>query len=64
MSIPNAPIAATKPATKKERKAVDRRTRSGVEAAASKVMNLVGRLSESEQRKVLAVVNALVAKAD
>lgn len=48
--------------TKKERKTPERRERSPVEAATSKVMNLVGRLQPADQRKVIAAVTALVAK--
>ena len=50
--------------TKKDRAAPQRRERSAVEAATSKVMNLIGRLPESDQRKVMAAVAALVAKGD
>lgn len=56
---------ATKPGNgtaKAPRNAPNRRTRSGVEAATSKVMNLIGRLPEADQRKVIAAVTALVAK--
>ena len=66
----NEPTAATKPGTKpangttKVRKAPERRERTGVEAATSKVMNLIGRLSPAEQRKVMAAVGALVSKDD
>ncbi len=41
-----------------------RRDRSPVEAATSKVMNLIGRLSPGEQRKVMNAVQALVSKED
>ena len=41
------------------KKAGPRRERSGVEAATSKVMNLIGRLSAGEQRKVISAVKAL-----
>jgi hypothetical protein len=60
------PTPAAKPAngTSKVRKTPERRERSAVEAATSKVMNLVGRLSPGDQRKVMAAVGALVAKAD
>jgi hypothetical protein len=49
---------------KKERKTPERRERSGVEAATSKVMNLIGRLTPADQRKVMAAVGALVSKDD
>ena len=49
---------------KKEKKKPERRVRSGVEAATSRVMNLIGRLPEGEQRKVVATITALVSKAD
>lgn len=61
------PTTAAKPANGaagKVRKAPERRTRSGVEAATSKVMNLIGRLSDADQRKVMNAVSALVAKGD
>ncbi len=63
---PTTATPAKKPTngTKADRKKPARRERSGVEAATSKVMNLIGRLSPGEQRKVLAAVNALVAKED
>lgn len=48
--------------TKAPRNAPNRRERSPVEAATSKVMNLVGRLPPADQRKVIAAVTALVAK--
>ena len=50
--------------TTKTRKIPERRERSPVEAATSKVMNLIGRLSPGEQRKVMSAVQALVAKED
>lgn len=49
---------------KKQKKAPERRVRSEVEAATSRVMNLIGRLSPGDQRKVMAAVGALVAKSD
>ena len=67
MSLPGASPASpsTKPATSKgPRKAPERRTRSEVEAATSRVMNLIGRLPESDQRKVMSAVAALVSKGD
>ncbi len=42
----------------------NRRERTPVEAATSKVMNLIGRLSPGEQRKVMNAVQALVSKED
>ena len=68
MSIPGT--TGTTPATSKPangaktRKTPERTPRSGVEAATSKVMRLIGRLTEGEQRKVMAAVTALVSKAD
>lgn len=58
-----APSAAAKNGTK-ARKTPERRERSAVEAATSKVMNLIGRLPPGDQRKVMAAVGALVAKSD
>ena len=57
---------APKPAngTTKARKEPERRKRSDVEAATSKVMNLIGRLPPGDQRKVMAAVGALVAKSE
>ena len=55
---------ATTSHAKADRKPPERRVRSEVEAATSKVMNLVGRLSPGDQRKVMAAVGALVAKAE
>jgi len=61
---PAAKPAATANGTTKVRKEVDRRVRSGVEAATSKVMNLIGRLPPGDQRKVINAVTALVSKSD
>jgi hypothetical protein len=57
---------AAKPANgaTKQRKTPDRRERSAVEAATSKVMNLIGRLPPGDQRKVMSAVGALVAKSE
>lgn len=67
MSIPGTagtPVVKPGNGSKKDRKAPERRERSPVEAATSKVMNLIGRLSPGEQRKVMAAVAALVSKED
>lgn len=50
--------------TKPANGAPNRRERTPVEAATSKVMNLIGRLSPGEQRKVMNAVQALVSKED
>jgi hypothetical protein len=49
---------------KAPRATTQRRQRSEVEAATSRVMNLIGRLSPGDQRKVMGAVSALVAKSD
>jgi hypothetical protein len=60
--------AAAKPVAngtaKADRKKPEHRQRSGVEAATAKVMNLIGRLSPGDQRKVMAAVGALTAKTE
>ena len=64
--------AATKPAnggaaTKVDgtpKKAPTHRTRSPVEVASGKVMNLIGRLPDADQRKVIQTVTALTSKGD
>jgi hypothetical protein len=62
---PNGPPpVAAKPAPKGDRKKPERRERSAVEAATSRVMNLIGRLTPGDQRKVMGAVGALVSKAD
>jgi hypothetical protein len=48
----------------KIRKTPERRERSSVEVATGKVMNLIGRLTPSDQRKIMAAVTALIAKDD
>ena len=63
MALPGAtPI--TKATDSKEKKKPTHRVRSPVEVATAKVMNLIGRMPEGEQRKVIETVTALCRKAD
>ena len=63
--------AATKPANggavKRDgtpKAAPTHRVRSPVEVASAKVMNLIGRLPDADQRKVIQTVTALTSKGD
>ena len=63
MALPGAtPI--TKATDSKEKKKPTHRVRSPVEVASAKVMNLIGRLPDADQRKVIQTVTALTSKGD